>query len=181
MEPSCEKEVGMLLDWSINATSDSCYLRLMSLPWVVPYELAPDYRPQLGRGVALTEGNTAIVIGYGPVLLSAAVQASAELARGSRITVKVLNLPWLNRVDPVWLRQQIGACRMVFSLDNHYAIGGQGDRIAEVFAAGDLEGKKFFRIAVEDIPVCGTNSEVLNAHRLDYESLAAEIHRRCVP
>jgi transketolase len=45
MEPSCEAEVEMLLDWAINEYTGSSYLRLVSLPWVLPYALPANYRP----------------------------------------------------------------------------------------------------------------------------------------
>jgi transketolase len=179
MEPSCEDEVGQLLDWCVNSTRESCYLRLMSLPWIVPYGLPRDYSPQLGRGAVLVDGRDVVVIGYGPVLLSGAVQAAAELARSDGVSVKVINLPWLNRIDDPWLLGQIGSCPNVISLDNHYAIGGQGDRIAEVLARSGAGGRRLGRIAIDDVPFCGTNPEVLQAHRLDAASLAAEIRRHC--
>ena len=166
-EPSCEAEVEMLLDWCISQAPGSCYLRLVSLPWVVPYELPINYSPQLGRGVALTQGIDAAIIAYGPVLLSAAVLVAKKLRQERNLSVKVINLPWLNCIDSEWLVQELGQCIKIFSLDNHYLIGGQGDRIAEVFAKGMIVGKTLHRIALEKIPVCGTSAECLEEHKLD--------------
>ena len=131
MEPSCEAEVAMLLDWAINQSSESSYLRLVSLPWVIPYELPANYKPELGRGVVLTEGEDAVIIAYGPVLLSAAVQVAYSLQDQHSLSIKVINLPWLNNVDAEWLLHAVGEGKKVFLFDNHYLIGGQGDRIAE--------------------------------------------------
>ena len=176
MEPSCEDEVALLFDWCVNAANSSAYMRLMSLPWIVPYRLPHGHRPQVGRGSVLVEGTDVVVIGYGPVLLSAAVEAASSVARANGISVKVVNLPWLNRIDGNWLSAEIGARRDVISLDNHYAIGGQGDRIAACLAA-DGSGVRLHRLAIDDIPCSGTNPEVLRAHRLDVDSLAEEICR----
>jgi transketolase len=176
MEPSCEDEVALLLDWCVNASNSSAYIRLVSLPWIVPYGLPHGYRPHVGRGSVLVGGTDVVVIGYGPVLLSAAVEAASNVARAGGLSVKVVNLPWLNRVDGDWLRAEIGACRNVISLDNHYAIGGQGDRIAECLAAGG-SGVRLHRLTIDDVPCSGTNPEVLRAHRLDVDSLAEEIYR----
>lgn len=70
--------------------------------------------------------------------------------------------------------------RRVFTLDNHYLAGGQGQMLAaalaELLPAG-LEGVT--RLGVEEIPRCGRNDEVLRAHRLDAESLRERI--RTVP
>lgn len=175
MEPSCEAEVAMLLDWAINQSTGSSYLRLVSLPWVIPFELPSDYKPQLGKGVILTEGKDAVLITYGPVLLSAAVQAAQSLSKESGLLVKVINLPWLNNIDAKWLTHELGTCAKIFSLDNHYLVGGQGDRIAEIIAKEALSEKKLFRVGIGEIPACGTNPEILKVHGLDSASISAVI------
>jgi transketolase len=172
MEPSCEAEVAMLLDWAINQSTESSYLRLVSLPWVVPYKLPSNYLPQLGQGVALTEGDDAAIITYGPVLLAAAVQAAKSLRDEYGLAVKVINLPWLNTVDAEWLNHEVEKSKNIFSLDNHYLIGGQGDRIANVFVGGTASQKTLYRIGLEEIPDCGTNPEILRVHGLDGETIS---------
>lgn len=174
-EPSCEAEVGMLLDWCVNRNPGSSYLRLASLPWEIPYALPQDYRPELGRGIVLTTGDDALLFAYGPVLLSAAVRAATVLRARHGLGLKVINLPWLNYIDGSWLAEAVGVYNILFSLDNHYLIGGQGDRIAEALAAVSAAVGNLHRIALMDIPVCGTNPEVLKAHRLDADSLAAQL------
>jgi len=175
MEASCEAEVAMLLDWAINQSTESSYLRLVSLPWVIPFELPSDYKPQLGKGVVLTEGKDAVLITYGPVLLSAAVQAAQSLSKESGLLVKVINLPWLNNIDAKWLIHELETCAKIFSLDNHYLVGGQGDRIAEIIAKEALSEKKLFRVGISEIPACGTNPEILKVHGLDSASIIAVI------
>ena len=177
MEPSCEAEVGMLLDWAINQSAESSYLRLVSLPWMLPFELPAAYKPQLGLGVALTEGNDAVVIAYGPVLLSAAVQAAQSLRDEQGLSVKVINLPWLNNINAEWLAHEVGTCTKIFSLDNHYLIGGQGDRIADIFASGVLSEKTLYRVGLDEIPACGTNPEILKAHGLDVSALCNTVRQ----
>src|SRR5690606_35206999 len=105
MEPSCEDEVGMLLDWCLNETMESSYLRLISIPWDVSFSLPQGYRPKVGQGVTLVEGREAVIMTYGPVLLSAAVEAAKILEKTKGIRIKVVNLPWLNRIDAEWLRE----------------------------------------------------------------------------
>jgi transketolase len=175
MEPSCETEVAMLLDWAVNTNQASSYLRLMSLPWVLPYTLPMGYTPELGKGVALTDGQDAVVIAYGPVMLSAAVQAAQALKAEHGIAVKVINLPWLNAIDANWFAEILNGCKAVFSIDNHYLIGGQGDRIANAMLIQGLLSSKLQRIALNEIPVCGTNLEILCHHALDQTSIVNEI------
>lgn len=174
MEPSCEAEVGMLLDWAINVHESSSYLRLISLPWTLSFSVPASYRPELGKGVALTEGVDAAIIGYGPVVLSAAVDAARMLRDERGLAVKVINLPWLNCIDEPWLRSELRGIATVISIDNHYRIGGQGDRLADVLARDATS--RLWRIGVTKIPVCGTNAEVLAEHDLDSRAIAALVH-----
>jgi len=175
VEPCCEAEVELLVDFVINRTTESTYLRLVTPPCRVPYELPAGYRLELGRGVALTEGRDAVVLGYGPVLLAEAWKAAELLARDG-VSLKVVDFPWLNRVDRAWLASCVSGCRRVFTLDNHYVTGGQGQMLAAAMASTlppGVEGVTSF--GVEEIPHCGRNDEVLRAHRLDAESLRERI------
>jgi transketolase len=172
IEPSCEDEVGLALDYLVNQHQGSGYLRLVSIPCHVPYRLPPGYRLAYGRGVALTEGGDAVLFSYGPVMLAQAVQAAALLA-AQGIGLKVVNLPWLNAVDRDWLREMVAGYAYVFTLDNHYITGGQGERVLAELARLSLPGIRGVRsFGVTEIPRCGQNDEVLRAHRLDAESLA---------
>lgn len=172
VEPSCEAEVGLLLDWCINEAPGSCYLRLVSLPWEIPYQLPQDYQPKMGQGVTLVDGTDVVVIAYGPVLLSAAVEAAKRLAEEKKASVKVVNLPWLNQVDADWLRREIGKCKRIYVLDNHYVIGGQGDVIARAISGFGCADIKVMCVGVNGIPPSGTNPQVLASMGLDADSLA---------
>jgi len=64
----------------------------------------------------------------------------------------------------------------VFTLDDHYVDGGQGQMILARLAERGALGRAR-RLGVTAIPVCGRNEEVLRHHRLDAASLADEIRR----
>ena len=167
MEPSCEAEVALLLDWAVNTNKGSSYLRLVSLPWVLPYQLPATYQPELGKGITLTQGKDAVIITYGPVMLSSAVQAAHALQGEHGISLRVINLPWLNHIDTDWLIDALKDIKTVFSVDNHYLIGGQGDRIADALASKGMTETILTRLALNKIPACGTNPEILREHALD--------------
>jgi len=175
MEPSCEAEVSLLLDWCINETSGSCYLRLVSLPWEIPFQLPAGYRPKLGQGITLVDGTDAVVIAYGPILLRAAVEVAASLLKEKGVRIKVVNLPWLNRIDSEWLRTTIGNCGRVFCLDNHYLIGGQGEIISHAVAGWASGRVRIQHIGISDFPPCGTIQEVLTGVHLDMEHLSRRL------
>ncbi len=178
IEPCAESEVEQAVDFCLNRTDESSYIRLVSLGWPLPFTLPADYRLELGRGVTIREGADAVAIGYGPWLLANAYDAAEAMARDHGVDCKVVNLPWLNRVDSDWLRETIGSARQVFALDNHYAHGGQGQLIASRIAELGLEGVTVTRIGIDALPLCGTNSEVLEAHQLDVQGLMDSMLRR---
>lgn len=175
MEPSCEAEVEMLLDWCVNEAPGSCYLRLVSLPWEVPYTLPQGYRSRVGEGVTLADGSDIAFIAYGPVMLGEAIKAADKLKIDKGISVKVINLPWLNRVNGKWLAAEIGVCQQVFCLDNHYLSGGQANAVLRALVAEGELGLRIELIGVKDIPSSGTNHQVLSACGLDDSSLVRRV------
>ena len=175
VEPSCEAEVGPLLDWCINEAPGSCYIRLVSLPWDIPYRLPLGYRPKPGQGITLVEGSDVVVITYGPVLLSAAVQASEILSKEKNISVKVINLPWLNQVDSGWLASELGNFKRLVCLDNHYFIGGQADAIMRATLHFEHNDLKVICHGIKGVPPCGSNSEVLGNTFLDAGGIVSVI------
>ena len=96
-----------------------------------------------------------------------------EQATGSRL--RIVNLPWLNRVDAAWLKETIGSCRTIITLDNHYVQGGQGEMLGAAIAGLGLEpAARVSRIGVTELPECGTNDEVLAHHGLDIPGLVRQ-------
>jgi transketolase len=175
LEPSCEDEVAAAVEYCVRGTAESCYLRLVSIPCQVPYQLPADYRLAEGRGVALTEGEDATLFAYGPVLLAQAYEAAVRLRKEQGVGLTVINLPWLNRVDDSWLLDTIGDCRQVFTLDDHYVAFGQGQMLAARIAALGPPGVVVRQLGLDALPVCGQNSEALVAHELDAGSLARQV------
>ena len=186
MEPSCEREVDLLLDWAINTNQKSSYLRLINLPWPVNFTLAEKYVPVLGQGTVIYDhvgsggsvGRNVGIITYGMVMLSQAVKA-ADLALQNGFTgrIQVVNLPWLNFISEEWFLQWAEKLDHVVSIDNHYLIGGQGDRIADAMARQGYMSKKpaMSRIGLAVPPECGANEEILELHGLSVSRIAAEI------
>ena len=171
-EPSVEDEVRALLEYLVEVAPESSYLRLVSVKWPVPFGYPTGQRVQPGRGWVVRDGRDLVVFGYGPWLLSNAWHAVEELQESFGITTRLINLPWLNRVDPVWLEETIGERRAILLLDNHYVRGGQGDMLAAAVAELGLDPvASVARLGVTELPECGTNDEVLAHHGLDVASL----------
>src|SRR5207248_7215942 len=123
-------------------------------------ELAP------GRGAVLREGSDAILFAYGPVMLHEALAAAETL--GDRI--QVIDMPWLNRVDAVWLAELVEPFEEIFVVEDHAPVGALGDALRR-----KLTGRAVTVFAVEGWPACGTPAEALRFHGVDGASLADRI------
>jgi transketolase len=177
-EPALEAEVGALLDVMVNELRGSAYLRLVSVKWPVPFDYPAAHRVEVGKGWIVRDGSDAVVFGYGPWLLANAFDAAAQIESATGVSIRLVNLPWLNRIDPAWLREVTGRARAVVTLDNHYVRGGQGDMIAAAIAELGLEPVvRVTRVGVTALPECGTNDEVLAHHGLDVAGLVAQLQR----
>jgi len=176
VEPACERETEAVVEWAVAHNPGSTYLRLVSIPCKVLFDLPPDYALVEGRGSVLREGNDALVVGYGPVMLSEAMRAAEILSVDSGIELKVVNLPWLNCIVDDWLANIADGARYIFTLDNHYVTGGQGEFVAARVAALKFTPQpSIHHFGLTAIPACGRNEEVLAHHGCDAISLADSI------
>jgi transketolase len=150
---------------------------LVSIPYRVPFELPGDYRMKVGQGVVLRDGKDAVLIGAGPIMLAEAWKA-ADLLEQQGVEVRVVNFPWLNRVDTEWLQGVVEGIPAVLTLDNHYLAGGQGQfLLAELAKVDGLNGQRRGSVGITEIPRCGLNDEVLRAHELDAWSLVDRVQQ----
>jgi len=178
LEPFCEAEVRLVLEWAVREAPGPVYLRLVSPPWELGFE-PPELRLEPGRGSVLREGEDGLFVCTGPVLVSQAWRA-VDLLAGEGIRVGLVALPWLTGVDGAWLAEVAGE-GPIFCLDNHYTTGGQGDAVLAALAErAPAAAAHVVKIAVDRVPECGTNDEVLRAHGLDGEGLAAVVRSRLV-
>ncbi|WP_242891015.1 transketolase C-terminal domain-containing protein [Actinomadura litoris] len=172
LEPAGPRQARAAVDYCVD-TPDSVYLRLVSVP--VPPEVAAvdaAEAPTLetGRGTVVRPGGRTVAIGAGPVVL-------AELLRAAETAdLTVVNLPWLNRVDPHWLAELAASADRIVVVENHYTHGGQADLIARALLELDLPTPPRFRgIGLTEVPRCGTADEVLDAHGLSAGRLTAAL------
>lgn len=177
MEPSCEREVALLLDWAVNQNSASSYLRLVSLPWEINYTLPEHYLPELGKGVVLCDGVDIAIISAGPILLTEAMKVAQHFADLRAATIKVINMPWLNHIDALWLQKEVEGCRLIVTLDNHYLEGGLGKSVAHSLFNSSSGKRKLCTMGLKEIPACGVNSEILAHHGMDAESIVRQIEK----
>ena len=169
IEPYNEEETRLAVEWAVREADGPVYIRLVSVPWELGFEPPRHAGLVAGRGALVRDGVDALLVATGPVMVSQAWGA-AELLSGRGVECGVLALPWLGGIDGEWLAE-LSAGRPLFCLDNHYTVGGQGDALLAALGGGT----RVHKLGVEEVPICGTNDEVLLAHRLDAGSVAERL------
>ena len=175
LEPCNGVETKRALEWCVDEAQHNCMIRLVISPSPRTIILPENYNFSFGKGTVIKEGKDAVLFSYGPVMLNEAL-AAAEILSTQNLSLKVVNLPWLNRTDDEWLIETIGECKTIFALDNHSEYGGLGDHLLNTLMISDkLRHKKVVKFAIAEYPACGTPQEVLSHHRLDGKSLAQRV------
>ena len=101
---------------------------------------------------------------------------AAEYLRKIDFGLKVINMPWLNKIDKDWLKEIIKDQKRIFVLEDHSAIAGLADRLLnELVSIGVIRDLEFNNLGLREYPECGTPLEVLEYHKLDGKSLAQRI------
>jgi len=171
----------MLVEYCVEQARENCAIRLIIGPSPRKIELPPDYRLIFGRGTALSSGSDALLFAYGPVMLHEALLAS-EMLDEKGVGLKVIDMPWLNRVDAVWLQETLQSTPRAYVLEDHAPAGGLADCLLSVISAGGFErGCSLHKLAVEGYPACGTPQEALRRHGLDGASIAQKILKELDP
>lgn len=169
VQPVNSVEARQLTEWAVREAKENVAMRLVIGPCPRPLALADDYKVSEGRGVIVHEGRDAVVFAYGPVMVNEALIAAEQLAN-SGFSLRVINMPWLNRTNREWLAEAIKGFTTVCVVEDHSPVGGLGDQLRRV-----LETRKVDVFGVEGFPACGNPVEALRAHRLDGASLAERI------
>ena len=171
VQPGSSEETAALLRWAVEDAEESVALRLAIGP--SPRRLELPARISVGRGTVLHEGADTALVAYGPVMLHEALVAAERLAESGELSLRVVAMPWLNRLDEDWLAAELAGLDHVFVLEDHAPVGGLGDALRVA-----LEGRAVTVFGVEGWPACGTPPEALRFHGLDGASLAARIADR---
>jgi transketolase len=169
VQPGTSEEMRAILRWAVEDAEENVAIRLAIGPSPRHIDLPSGYEPTVGRGIRLREGEDAVLLAYGPVLLHEALLASERLAEHG-IRLAVVNMPWLNRADPDWLTAEIAPYEHVLVVDDHAPVGGLGDTLRRA-----LDDRRVIVYGVEGWPACGTPEEALGFHELDGASLARRI------
>jgi len=172
-QPCNAFELRQLLDFLVFDARQSSYLRLEHHAPRRDVRLPEGYKVKLGVGAVLADGDDAVLIGYGPLLLSEALLARGELKKEG-FGIKVVNLPWLNNIDGKWLTEVVGDVRPIFCLENHSVVGGQSEEILRILA-GSISGFKLYSFGIEGYGLTGGPSEILGHYGIDWLNIAKRV------
>lgn len=175
IEPCNSIETKQVVDFCINSATENCAIRLIIGPSPRLISLPDNYKLVFGKGTVLKEGTDAVIFAYGPVMLHEALLAS-EILETQDYSLKVVNMPWLNRVNIEWLVDVTKDHNNIFVLEDHSNFGGLGDMLLfNITRFKNSDNFKFEKFGLDEYPVCGTPPEVLSYHKLDGKSLAERI------
>jgi transketolase len=175
VEPFSESEARAAVAWAVHRAPGSVYLRLVSVPWALGFDPPAVEELSPGRGTVLRPAGELLFVAAGPVMVAAGWHAAEALA-AEGFEAGLVALPWLRDVDGAWLAEIANGATVV-TLDNHYVTGGQGDAVLAALAAEEAPNR-VHKVGVTSIPKSGGNDEVLKAHGLDAEGIAAQVRRR---
>jgi transketolase len=169
VQPGTPAQTKAVVRWAVEEAPENVAIRLAIGPSPRSIELAAGDELRLGRGARLRDGDDAVLIAYGPVMLHEALTASELLAERGELALAVECMPWLNRFDDDWL-EEFAALEHVFVLEDHAPVGGLADNLRRV-----LDDRAVVAFGVEGWPACGTPVEALRFHRLDGASVAERV------
>jgi transketolase len=175
VEPCNAIETEQALRWCVEEAKQNCMIRLVISPSPRTIVLPNNYRFTFGRGSVINDGQDAVLFAYGPVMMNEALTA-AEILKEQGVSLKVVNLPWLNNIDLGWLAEVCANNKFIFALDNHSGYGGVGDLLLNaLMSSSGINDRLLTKFAIDEIPACGTPEEALAYHKVDGRSLAERI------
>jgi transketolase len=170
VQPTNSEETRALLRWAVDEAEENVAIRLAIGP--SPRRIELPEPPSVGRGTVLADGDGPPLLAYGPVMVHEALVAAKTLA-GRGVGLRVIAMPWLNRLDREWLADELAAHEEVFVLEDHAPVGALADALRrELDVAARVTA-----FGVDGWPACGTPPEALRAHGLDGASLALRIEQ----
>lgn len=170
MEPINSTQLDYLLDFSLNKTNNSSYLRLTSIPYNLIEIKNDDYKSE-GCGSVLKKGKNITIISIGPIMTSY-TQEVIEMFEKNNIYIQHITTPWLNSFDSNWYKEKLKNSEYIFTIENHYLSYGFGSYFVSQLALNSLLfNKKIKTIGLKDKPKCGTNDEIALIHKLDPNSI----------
>lgn len=175
VQPCNPDETRALLEYFVKEAKGVCAMRLFIGASPSEINLPKDYKVQPGCGVVLRDGKDGVLFAYGPVMLHEALLA-AELLDNEGISLKIVNMPWLNLVNTDWLDKHVAGMEFSLVLEDHAPYGALYDCLIKNRVSNERPfPPRFKQLAVDGTPACGSIDEVLRYHGLDHISIKESV------
>lgn len=139
----------------------------------LPLVYNQDYRFNLGKAVAMRQGNDATIIAIG-IMLSAALEAADNLKRQG-IDCRVLNMPTLKPIDEAAIVKAASETGAIVTAEDHLEHGGLGSIISQVVARHHPVPMEF--VAIKDTYAkSGKATELLQRYGLTAKDIEQAVH-----
>lgn len=173
IEPIDIAQLSKILNWSINKTKKSIFLRINSIPLKNYKELNNIKKISLGRGEIIAKGKKATIIALGPLMVRQAIEVKNDLKKNKKIDVEIISTIYANSFDYRWYKNVINKNNgPIFVLENHFTFNGFFSFICQSFIKNKIGiNRNIYNFGFEEIPACGTNKEVLSYHNVDIKSI----------
>ena len=176
IEPCCELEIELLLDWSINTNKFSSYIRLVSIPFIPISDYNPNQKVEIGQGTFCKPGEYLTIVSSGPLLSNELVLVAEKIKLNFDIDPQIILTPWLNSIDLDWYEDKLAKSDYFVVVENHYTGNGLGTfLLSKLSQSGTLTGKKSKMIGLDEKPLSGQSEEVLSYHKLDAQGIYRKI------
>ena len=124
----------------------------------------------IGGSRVVRDGQAVAVIACG-VTVDEAVEAADTLA-SEGIDVRVIDAYSIKPVDVDTIQAAARECRVIITVEDHWAEGGLGDAVLEALAETD-QRPPVHKLAVRKMPGSGSPEELLHEAGIDAQSIAA--------
>lgn len=166
IQPLNELETRLAVNYAINSTKNNVYIRLCSLPFELPFEYPTKERLNTGEGTVISEGQDTVIFCYSPLIFIELWKAKNTLLKAG-LNPRLISFPWLNKFSLPWIDENIKDFNHIITIDDHYIEGGFGEKfISNISKFLDVSSKKIHSIGIEEIPLSGTNQEIIEYHGL---------------
>jgi transketolase len=135
-----------------------------------------------GEGTEISKGGDIIVFTFGQYILNEVLGAN-EIFKKKNIKLSIVNISSLNFFNIKWFMKILKNKKQIFVIEDNFQDGGFGNLFLSFLVKNQLlENKKYFNLALNDFPECGTTDEVLNYHNLTsqkiYNHINLKVHEK---
>lgn len=127
-----------------------------------------NYKFEVGKGVAVKEGNDITIVTTG-LTTNIALEAAKEL-ENDNVNVRVIHMPTIKPIDEEILIKAAKETKCIITFEEHSIIGGLGDRVCSVTSL--KSPVKVRKVGIEDtFGQSGTPKELLQHYGLTKENI----------